>query len=141
MNQSQFNPDDMVISLGDLTVTTTIIAGGLNVAVIIWKFNQPWWLSVVGFLAVILIWVLAKVTRILIFLEKDTYVVVVKADENALPLTLKAAFIGSILALFVFGFAFAYFLGGPQLFLSTWPLITLVSFIVGGLWGTLSALL
>lgn len=140
MEPPQFNPGDTVISLGDLTVTTTIIAGGLNVAIIIWKFDQPWWLSVAGFLAVILIWVLAKLSGILIFLEKDTYVVVVKTGESALPSTLKAAFIGSILALFVFGFAFACFLGGLELFMSTWLLITLVSFIVGGLWGTLSAL-
>ena len=122
-------------------MTTTIITGGMNSAIITWNFYQTWWLSVAAFLAVILIWILAKWTGYLIFLEKDTYVIVVKAGNSALPYSLKAAFTGSTIALFIFGFAFAYILGGTPLFMSTWLIITLVSFIIGGIWGTLSALL
>lgn len=141
MDPAQLNPGDKVISLAALTITTTIITGSVNAAVITWKFNQTWWLSVAAFLAVILIWVLAKLIGSMIFNIQDTYIIVVKAGESALQSTLKAAFIGATIALFIFGFAYAYILGGPQLFMSTWPLITLISFIVGETWGTLAALL
>ena len=141
MEPSNLNPGDTVISLPALCITTTVITGAVNSAIIIWKFNQTWWLSAAVFIAVILIWLLAKSVGILLFTEKDSHIVVVKAGESALPLTLKAAFTGSAIALLIFGYVFAYILGGPQLFMSTWPLITLVSFIVGGIWGTLAALL
>jgi len=71
MDQFNLSPGDTVISLGALTITTTIIAGGINVAIIIWQFNQPWWLTVAGFLAVILVWALAKLTGLLLLFEKD----------------------------------------------------------------------
>ena len=141
MDPAQLNPGDKVISLAALTITTTIVTGSVNAAVITWKFNQTWWLSVAALLAVILAWILAKLAGSLVFTMEDTYIIVVKAGESALPSTLKAAFIGATIALIVFGFAYAYVLGGPQLFMSTWPLITLVSFMVGETWGTLAALL
>ena len=141
MDPAQLNPGDKVISLAALTITTTIITGSVNAAIITWKFSQTWWLSIAAFFAVILVWVLAKLVGSLVFTMEDTYIIVVKAGESALPSTLKAAFIGATIALFVFGFAYAYVLGGLQLFMSTWPLITLVSFIVGETWGTLAALL
>ena len=140
MDQQNLEPGDTVISLGDLTVTITIIAGGINVAIILWQINQPWWLSIIGFFSVVLIWVLAKLTGLLLFLEKDYYVTVVKAGESALPATLKAAFIGALIALLVFGIPVAYVLGGLELVETTWPLIAIASFVMGAIWATLAAL-
>ena len=141
MDPSQLNSGDTVIAPGDLTVTTTIITGGINAAIILWLYTQTWWLAIAGFLTVIVIWLLAKISGLLLLFEKDAYVIVVKAGNNALPSTLKAAFIGTLFAMCVFGFAFAYVLGGMELFMVTWPYVTAASLIIWLLWGTLPSLL
>ena len=72
--------------------------------------------------------------------QKEGDVFVVKAGASALPLTLKSAIIGSIVALIICGYAFALILGGSELMASTWLIVTIVSVVVGGLGGVLSAL-
>lgn len=141
MDPSQPNPGDKVISLAALMITTTIITGAVNSAIVVWMFDQPWWLSVAAFFAVIIIWIFAKIIGSMFFTIKDTHVIVVKSGESALSSTLKAAFIGAILSLFVFGYTFAYILGGSQFFQATWQTVSLVSVVIGVLWGALSALL
>lgn len=138
--EPQLNPGDTVISLAGLTITTTIITGAINSAVVLWKLNHSWWLSLAAFFAVIVIWIIAKTLGTLFFTIRDTHVLIVKAGESALPSTLKAAFLGASIAMCVFGFAFAWILGGAQFLSSTWPIITLVSLVIGSVWGTLSAL-
>lgn len=140
MDQSQIEPGDMVISLGALTVTTTVIAGAVNVSIIVWKHYQSWWMSMVAFFAVIIIWALAKIFGSLVFIE-DRYIIVVKPGESALPYTIKSAIIGSMIALLVFGYAFAYLMGGSQLLMSTWIIVIFATIAIGVVWGVLSALL
>lgn len=94
----------------------------------------------VAFFAVIIIWALAKIFGSLVFIE-DRYIIVVKPGESALPYTIKSAIIGSMIALLVFGYAFAYLMGGSQLLMSTWIIVIFATIAIGVVWGVLSALL
>ncbi len=143
MEPSQLNPGDTVIPLADLVVKTAIISGSINSAIITWKFNQSWWLTLAAFvIGAVVCWFLARYIGSLVFpVSQYDDIFVVKAGSSAIPLTLKAAFIGSSTALIFCGFLYAFILGGSSLFVSTWVIVTLISLIVGGLWGMLSALL
>jgi Ca2+-dependent lipid-binding protein len=61
MEPSQPNPGDTVIPLADLVVKATIISGPINSAIITWKFNQSWWLTLAAFvIGAIVCWFLAR---------------------------------------------------------------------------------
>ena len=143
MEPSQLNPGDTVIPLADLVVKAAIISGSINSAIITWKFNQSWWLTLAAFvIGAVVCWFLARYIGSLVFpVTQFDDVFVVKAGSSAMPLTLKASFIGSSTALIFCGFLYAFILGGSLLFVSTWVIVTLIFLIVGGLWGMLSALL
>ncbi len=143
MEPSQLNPGDTVIPLADLIVKTAIISGAINSAIITWKFNQSWWLTLAAFvIGAVVCWLLARYIGSLVFpATQFDDIFVVKAGSAAIPLTLKAAFIGSSTALLFCGLLYAFILGGSSLFVSTWVIVTLISLIIGGLWGMLSALL
>ena len=143
MDPSQLNPGDTVIPLADLVVKATIISGSINSAIITWKFNQSWWLTLAAFvIGAVVCWFLARHIGSLVFpVTQFDDVFVVKAGSSAIPFTLKASFIGSGTALIFCGFLYAFILGGSLLFVSTWIIVTLISLIVGGLWGMLTALL
>ena len=140
---SQLNPGDTVIPLADLVVKATIISGSINSAIITWKFNQSWWLTLAAFvIGAVVCWFLARRIGSLVFpVTQFDDIFVVKAGSSAIPLTLKASFIGSSTALILCGFLYAFILGASPLFVSTWVIVTLISLIVGGLWGMLTALL
>jgi hypothetical protein len=143
MEPSQLNPGDTVIPLADLVVKAAIISGSINSAIITWKFNQSWWLTLAAFvIGAVVCWFLARRIGSLVFpVTQFEDVFVVKAGSSAIPFTLKASFIGSGTALIFCGFLYAFILGGSLLFVSTWIIVTLISLIVGGLWGMLTALL
>lgn len=143
MKPNQLNSGDTVIPLAGLVVIAAIISGSINSAIVTWKHSQIWWLTIAALLiGAIVSWIIAKKIGSFVFpAVSDDQVFVVKAGGTALPLTLKAAFTGSISASVISGLAFAYMLGGTALIANTWLIVTIVSFVVGGLWGTLSALL
>lgn len=143
MESSELNPGDTVIPLADLVVKAAIISGSINSAIITWKFNPSWWLILVAFvIGAVVCWFLARHIGSLVFpATQFDDVFVVKAGSSAIPLTLKAAFMGSSTALIFCGLLYAFILGGSSLFVSTWVIVTLISLIVGGLWGMLTALL
>jgi len=143
MEPPQLNQGDTVIPLADLVVKAAIISGPINSAIITWKFNQSWWLTLAAFvIGAVVCWFLARRIGPLVFpATQFDDIFVVKAGTSAIPLTLKAAFIGSSTALIFCNFLYAFILGGPSLFVSTGVIVTLISLIVGGLWGMLSALI
>ena len=101
VDPSQLNPGDTVIPLADLLVKATIITGSINSAIITWKFNQSWWITLTAsVISAGVCWFLARYIGSLIFpVTQFDDVSVVKAGSSAIPLTLKAAFIGSSTAL------------------------------------------
>ncbi len=143
MEPSQLNQGDTVIPLADLIVKTAIISGAINSAIITWKFNQSWWLTLAAFvIGAVVCWLLARYIGSLVFpATQFDDIFVVKAGSSAIPFTLKAAFIGSSAALIFCGFLYAFIVGGSPLFVSTWVIVTLISLIIGCLWGMLTALL
>jgi hypothetical protein len=143
MEPSQLNPGDTVIPLVGLIVTTAIISGSINAAIVTWKYNHAWWLSLIAFfIGAIICWYISKHFGSLVFPSNSAdNVMVVKAGSSALPLTLKAALVGSTLGLVISGLVLAFLVGGTSLVASTWVLVILVSGTVGILWGTLSALI
>ncbi len=142
MKPSQLNPGDTVIPLAGHLVSASVFSGAINSSIVMWKYNHTWWLSLAAFIiGAILCWFIAKNIGKFVFpTEKEGDVFVVKAGASALPLTLKSAIIGSIVALIICGYAFALILGGSELMASTWLIVTIVSVVVGGLGGVLSAL-
>ena len=143
MQPSQLNSGDTVIPLAGLIVTTAIVSGSVNAAVVTWKYNHVWWLSLIAFfIAAVVCWFISKKVGHFVFpASSENNVFVVKAGSSALPLTLKAAITGACLSLFIAGLALALLLGGSSLVASTWLIVTSISLVVGILWGTLSALL
>ncbi|MDF1745458.1 MAG: hypothetical protein P1V19_17300 [Gimesia sp.] len=143
MAPSQLNPGDTVIPLAGLVVTTSIISGAINSSIIVWRYNQTWYFSLVAFfVGAILSWLIAKYIGLVVFpSQQEGTVFVVKSGVSALPLTLKASVIGAGTAVIICGYLLAFMLGGTVLLASSWFLITVTSIIIAGLWGTLSALL
>jgi len=142
MGPSPLNPGDAVIALAGQLVSASVFSGAINSSIVMWKYNHAWGHSLAAFIiGAILCWFIAKNIGPFVFpTQKEGDVFVVKVGASALPLTLKAAIIGSIIALIVCGYTFALILGGSALIASTWLIVTIVSLIVGGLWGILSVL-
>lgn len=143
MEPSQLNSAETVIPLAGLTVSAAMISGSINAAFVTWKYNQVWSLTLIAFfIASIVCWFISKKFASFAFpIESKDQVFVVKAGSSALPLTLKASMIGSILGLVLSGLALSFIIGGTSLITSTWVIVTIISGVIGILWGTLSAII
>lgn len=143
MEPDQLSSGDKVIPLASLVVTAAVVAGGINSAVVAWTFGARY-SFILGYVIVgaIVCGVSAKFTANIVFpANVEGHVFVVQAGPSALPLTLKAAFAGSILALLLSGLGFALLIGGQTLVNSTWLIVGLASVAVAMVWGVLAALL
>lgn len=141
MEPSQLKPGDTVIPLAGHFITAAIACGAINSAVVTWNFNPAWWLTIVAFLAgAILSWGIAKPVSSFLYPAAPDNVVVVKAGPSALPKTIGAAMMGSVVGLLVCGMGYAFLIGGSALVASVSMSLMFVSVVIGGLWGVLSAL-
>lgn len=142
MEPSQLKPGDTVIPLAGLCITVAIICGAVNSAIVTWNFNPIWWLTIVAFfVGAVLSWVIAKVASSLVYPASPDNVCVVKAGASALPKTIAAAMMGSVVGLLICGLGYAFIIGGSALVTSVGVPLIFISVIIGCLWGVLSALL
>ena len=141
MEPSSLKPGDTVIPLKVLCVTAAIVCGAINSAVVTWNFNHTWWLTIVSFfVGAILSWGIAKMASSFVYPAPPDDVLVVKAGTSALPKTIVAAIIGSVVGLFICGIGYAFLIGGSALVISVGVSLIIVSVIIVFLWGVLSAL-
>ncbi len=141
MEPSPLKPGDTVIPLAVLCITAAIVCGAINSAVVTWNFIHTWWLTIVSFfVGAILSWGIAKIASSFVYPAPPDDVLVVKAGASALPKTIVAAIIGSVVGLFICGIGYAFLIGGSALVISVGVSLIIVSVIIGFLWGFLSAL-
>ncbi len=141
MEPSQLKPGDTVIPLAVLCITAAIVCGAINSAVVTWNFNHTWWLAIVSFfVGSILSWGIAKIATSFVYPAPPSDVCVVKAGASALPKTIVAAIIGSVIGLFICGIGYAFFIGGSTLVKSVGIPLIIVSVTISFLWGVFSAL-
>ena len=142
MEPSPLKPGDTVIPLAVLCITAAIVCGAINSAVVTWNFNHTWWLTTVSFfVGAILSWGIAKMASSFVYPAPPDDVLVVKAGASALPKTIVAATIGSVIGLFICGIGYAFLIGGSTLVISVGVLLIIVSVTISFLWGIFSALL
>ena len=141
MEPSQLKPGDTVIPLAVLCITAAIVCGAINSAVVTWNFNPTWWLTIVSFfVGAILSWGIAKIASSFVYSAPPDDVCVVKAGASALPKTIVAAIIGSVIGLFICGIGYAFLIGGSTLVISVGVPLIIVSVAISFLWGVFSAL-